>query len=240
MASTAETSGRQSDLETLFGRRGWLSEHPAVFRAAMIGIGVPVELRPGTAVFREGDSANGLYGIVAGAIGVEGGHQRQTPMLGHVFRTGEWFGIKAPLHGGRRELTYRVLEPARLLFLPNTRLLPLMHDDADIAIRVGQLAEFGNRIGNWVVRDLLTADAGRRLAAVLVRVLGGGDVIPGDRGGFWLTHQQMGEMSNLSRHHVGRKLAIFEKRGWIRCGYNRIQLLDVEGLADFAYGDEGA
>ena len=63
---------------------------------------------------------------------------------------------------------------------------------------------------------------------------------PDDPQGFWLTHQQLGEMANLSRHHVGRKLASFEAAGWIGCGYNRIRLLDAEALAAFAYGDDEA
>ena len=189
-------------------------------------------------MFRRDDESNGLYGIVSGAIGVEGGHRRQTPLLGHIMHPGEWFGIKAVLHGGPRELTYRAIEPSRLLFIPRARLVPLMQKDATIAVRVGQLAEIGNRLGSWIARDLLTPDAGRRLAAVLFRVTGTGDVVPDDPQGFWLTHQQLGEMANLSRHHVGRKLASFEAAGWIGCGYNRIRLLNAEALADFAYGDE--
>jgi CRP-like cAMP-binding protein len=152
-------------------------------------------------------------------------------------RRGEWFGIKAMLHGGPRELTYRAMEPSRLLFVARTRLVPLMQKDPDIAVRVGQLAELGNRLGSWVARDLLTPDAGRRLASVLFRVLGTGEVVPDDPDGFRLTHQQLGEMANLSRHHVGRKLAAFEGAGWIECGYNRVKLLDPEALAAFAYGD---
>ncbi len=197
-----------------------------------------MEARPGSAIYRIDDESNGLYGVVSGAIGVEGGHRRQTPMLGHVMRPGEWFGIKALLHGGPRELTYRAIEPTRLLFISRTRLVPLMQTNPDIAIRVGQLAEIGNRLGAWIVRDLLTPDAGRRLAAVLVRVLGMGEVPPGDPQGFWLTQAQLGEMANLSRHHVGRKLALFEAQGWIACGYNRIRLLDATGLAAFAYGTD--
>ena len=78
-------------------------------------------------------------------MGVEGGHRRQTPLLGHVMRAGEWFGTKALLHGGPRELTYRAIEPTSLLFVSRTRLLPLMRRDPEIAVRVGQLAEIGNR-----------------------------------------------------------------------------------------------
>lgn len=227
-----------TDLEAVFAARGWLTEHPAEFRSLLICAAVAVDARPGTCVFRTDDASNGLYGIVSGAIGVEGGHLRQTPLLGHIMRTGEWFGIKALLHGGPRELTYRAIEPTRLLFIPRTQLVPLMQKDAAVAVRVGQLAEIGNRLGAWIARDLLTPDAGRRLASVLFRVLGTGEVVPDYPQGFWLTHQQLAEMANLSRHHVGRKLASFEAEGWISCGYNRIRLLDADALAAFAYGDE--
>ena len=240
MIQPAQLRDPSYDPEPVFAARGWLTEHPAEFRSLLIGEGVPLEVRHGTYVFRRDDESNGLYGIVSGAIGVEGGHRRQTPLLGHIMRPGEWFGIKAVLHGGPRELTYRAIEPSRLLFIPRTRLVPLMQKDATIAVRVGQLAEIGNRLGSWIARDLLTPDAGRRLAAVLYRVLGTGEVAPHDPQGFWLTHQQLGEMANLSRHHVGRKLASFEAAGWISCGYNRIRLLNAEALAAFAYGDEEA
>jgi CRP-like cAMP-binding protein len=117
-------------------------------------------------------------------------------------------------------------------------MLSLMQVDSGVAQRLVFLAELGSRIGTWAVRDLLTQDAGRRLAAVLFRVVGAGEIEAEDAEGFRLTHQQLGEMANLSRHHVGRKLAAFEQAGWIACGYNRIRLLDAEGLAAFAYRDE--
>jgi CRP-like cAMP-binding protein len=228
----------QSDPGAVFAARGWLTEHPAAFRSLLMKEGVPVEMRVGTCVFRRDDEANGLYGILSGAIGIEGGHRLQSPLMMHVLRTGEWFGIKAVFLGGPRELTYRALEPTRLLLVPRLKIFPLMQTNADVAMRVGQLAELATRLGSWIARDLQTPDAGRRLAAVLFRVLGAGEVQSEDPEGFRLTHQQLGEMANLSRHHVGRKLAGFEAEGWIACGYNRIRLLDADGLAGFAFGDD--
>jgi CRP-like cAMP-binding protein len=238
MIPPAARGASAPDPQAVLAARGWLSEHPAAFRSLLIREAVPMDARPGSVVFRIDDESTGLYAIVSGAIGIEGGHGRQTPLLGHVMRPGEWFGIRALLHGGPRVLTYRAIEPTRLLFIDRTRLVPLMREDPDVAIRVGQLAEIGNRLGAWAMRDLLTPDAGRRLAAVLLRVLGMGEVEPEDPQGFWLTHAQLGEMANLSRHHVGRKLALFEAEGWIGCGYNRIRLLDANGLGAFAYGGD--
>ncbi|MBY0335715.1 MAG: Crp/Fnr family transcriptional regulator [Acetobacteraceae bacterium] len=226
--------------DAVFAARGWLSEQPAAFRALVLGEAVAAPAEPGQGVCRIDDEASGLYGIVSGAIGVEAGHRRQTPLLGHVMRAGDWFGLKAAASSDPRELTYRALEPTKLACVPRARLLPLMQRDPEVAIRVAQLGEVGGRLGAWVARDLLTPDAGRRLAAVLLRVLGMGEVAPDDAQGFWLTHKQLGEMANLSRHHVGRKLAQFEAAGWVTCGYNRIRLLDADGLGAFAYGDDAA
>lgn len=224
-------------LAGVFAARGWLADQPAWFRELVVGFGLPREVDAGAAVFREGDDSGGFYGVISGAVSVEGGHPRQTPVMGHIVRRGEWFGFNALLNGAARDLTNRALEPTRLLFVPSGRLVPLMRADGDIAIRVSQLGVMSGRLGAWVVRDLATPDAGRRLASVLLRVLGGGEVEPEDASGFWLTHAQLGEMANVSRHYVGRKLAGFEAAGWIGCGYNRIRLLDAAGLAAFAYGD---
>ena len=227
-----------ADCAATFAARGWLAEQPAAFRALILKEAVPVRVSPGDCVCRRDDESNGVYGVVSGAIGIEGGHRHHSQLLGHVLRPGDWFGLKAALQGGPRELTYRAIEPTGLLFVARERLMPMSRGNADIALRIGQLAEIGNRLGSWVTRDLLTPDAGRRLAAVLLRVLGNGEVAPDDPSGFWLTHAQLGEMSNLSRHHVGRKLALFETAGWITCGYNRIRLLNADALAAFAYGEE--
>jgi CRP-like cAMP-binding protein len=230
---------QEAGLDAVFAARGWLSDQPAAFRARILREGLVVDLRAGAHVFRRSDESTAVYGVISGGIGVEGGQPRHAPLMGHVFRKGDWFGIKAVLQGGPRELTYRALEDSRLLLVARARLVPLMQTDPETALRVGQLAETGSRLGSWVARDLLTPDAGRRLASVLFRVVGAGEIAPDDPEGFRLTHQQLGEMANLSRHHVGRKLKAFEAAGWIACGYNRIRLVDAEGLAGFAYGDEG-
>ncbi len=137
-----------TNLEAVFAARGWLSEHPASFLSLMLSDAVVLEARPGSFVYRRDDESNGLYGIVSGAIGVEGGHRRQSPLSGHIMRSGEWFGIKALLHGGPRELTYRAIEPTRLVFIARTRLVPLMQKDPSIARSRGATGRDRNRLGS--------------------------------------------------------------------------------------------
>jgi hypothetical protein len=55
----------------------------------------------------------------------------------------------------------------------------------------------------------------------------------------WLSRQpQLGEMANISRHHVNRILGTMRRAGWVDARYNRIRLLDVAALKAFAWTDE--
>jgi CRP-like cAMP-binding protein len=224
-------------LERIFAARGWLSLQPAAFRTRFLALGRPVELEREVVLFHEGDAPGGVYGIVSGAIAVLGGSELQPPAMAHVERAGDWFGHGPVLSGGRRTLTFAAVEPSLLWQVPLERLRPLVQGDADFAARLGQMADVSTRTVVAVARDLLIPDSAKRVAAVLLRVTARGEVPPDDPQGYLLSQAQLGEMANLSRHHVNRVLGKLQKAGMIQCGYNRIRLLDVAGLSALAYGD---
>ena len=162
----------QSDPGAVFAARGWLTEHPAAFRSLLMKEGVPVDMRVGTCVFRRDDESNGLYGILSGAIGIEGGHRLQSPLMMHVLRTGEWFGIKAVFLGGPRELTYRALEPTRLSADPAVEDFPADADEC-------RCRDAGGPAGRtcdppWVMDCARSADTGCGAASGLGAVPGSG------------------------------------------------------------------
>jgi CRP-like cAMP-binding protein len=134
-------------------------------------------------------------------------------------------------------LSFVAAEPTILLQVPLGRLGPIMQADAAFAIGIGQMADIGTRMLTWIARDLLIPDSSRRLAAVLLRVTAMGEVPPADPSGYVLTQRELSEMANLSRSQVNATLGRFRAAGWIDIGYNRIRLLDVEGLKTFAYSD---
>jgi CRP-like cAMP-binding protein len=89
----------------------------------------------------------------------------------------------------------------------------------------------------WMARDLLIRDSGRRLAAVLLRVTAMGAVPPIDVDGYAITQADLGEMANISRHQVNRIIGILQRVGLVEVGYNRVRLIDIEGLMAFAYSE---
>jgi len=225
-------------LERVFSKRGWLSRQPRPFRAQFISLGRLVTLERGAPVFHMGDESGGVFGIVSGAIAVLGGTSRQVPVLAHIERAGDWFGHGPVLRGGNRSLTFVAAEPTTLLQVPLERLRPQIQNTPDFAARLAQMADASTDTVVWTARDLLIRDSSRRLAAVLLRVTAMGEVPPGDGEGYALTQAQLGEMANISRHHVNRTLGMMRRAGWIAARYNRIQLLDVAALQAFAWSDE--
>jgi len=185
-----------------------------------------------------GDGSGGVYGIASGAIEVRGGTSRQLPVLAHIERAGDWFGHGPVLRGGNRSLTFVAAVPSTLLQVPLERLRPQLQNDPDFAARLAQMADASTETVISVVRDLLIRDSARRLAAVLLRVTAAGEVPPDNEQGYALTQAQLGEMANISRHHVNRILAMMRRAGWIDARYNRIRLLDVAALKAFAWTDE--
>jgi CRP-like cAMP-binding protein len=142
------------------------------------------------------------------------------------------------LRGGARTLTFIAIETTTLLHVPLERLRPQLQADPSFAARLAQMADASTETVVWAARDLLIRDSARRLAAVLLRVTAMGEVPPGDGDGYALTQAELGEMANISRHHVNRILATMRRAGWIDARYNRIRLLDVAALKTFAWADE--
>lgn len=225
-------------LERVFATRGWLSHQPQPFRSRFVRLGRLVALERGAPVFRMGDGSGGVFGIVSGAIAVLGGTSRQLPVLAHIERAGDWFGHGPALRGGNRSLTFIAAEPSTLLQVPLERIRAQLQGNPDFAARLAQMADASTETVIGVARDLLIRDAARRLAAVLLRVTAAGDVPPESEQGYALTQAQLGEMANISRHHVNRTLGMMRRAGWIDSRYNRIRLLDVAALKAFAWTDE--
>jgi len=224
-------------LRAVFSARGWLSEQPADFRETIIGMGRLVELDRGDPLYQAGDVQGGVFGVVSGSMAAQGVTSWQAPVLATLVRSGTWFGHSPALRGGTRTLSFIAAEPTVLLQVPLSRLGPKMQEDAGFAKRIGGMADIGSTILAWIVRDLLTPSSSRRLAAVLLRVTAMGEVPPADASGYVISQRELGEMANLSRSQVNAALGRFRASGWIDIGYNRIRLLDVEGLLAFAYED---
>jgi len=230
---------RQEDgsrFASLFERFGWLATQPAAFRREILRLSRPREVARHEWVFAIDDPPGGIYGVISGGIGIEGAGPFHTVRLGHVLRTGSWFGYHPILTGGRRRVQgMRAMEDSVLLYVPLPQLRVLVESNPVAARCIGTLANDFSILGTRVVSDLLIPKAPQRIAAVLLRITAAEDgVEPVHPDGFQMTQAELGELSNVSRANVNRVLGEFLKKGWISKQHQRVRVLDVPALRSFA------
>jgi CRP-like cAMP-binding protein len=189
----------------------------------------------GAWVFAINDPPGGIYGVVSGGIGIEGGGPFHLLRLGHVLRAGSWFGHHPVLvPGARRTQGMRAMEDSELLYVPLAPLEAMIKADPVAARCIGNMADGGSILATRIISDLLIPDASKRIAAVLLRVTGAEEgVEPHHPDGFLMTQAELGEMANVSRPHVNQTLGELERKGWIAKHYQRLRIVDVEGLRSF-------
>jgi CRP-like cAMP-binding protein len=225
-------------LDFVFARRGWLSRQSPVSRRFVLERGRRVAFDPGDHIVRMGDDAGGIYGIISGGVGTIGMTDLTGPALGHIMREGSWFGQGPLLTKGPRSMTFRSMEESELFLVPLQALKPLMAADAGFAEMIAQMTEYGSRMSETAVRELLIRDAPRRLAATLLRVTAVLDgVVSASAHGFRINQTDLAEMACVSRNYTNRILSELQARGLVTLSYNHIQIERPDALA--AYVREG-
>ena len=193
------------------------------------------QLDKGEPLFFAGDSAGGLYGIASGSLGAYLQRPDGEPLLGHIHRPGAWLGEGPAVSGDRRSLSVVAMESSELLQIPRVLINQLEAEGLGIQARLAQLLWAGQKTAFGVITELLIPEAPRRVAAVLFRATGYGELDAGHADGFALTQTQLAQMANCSRHMVNRTLSRLEQSGWIAVRYNRVRVLDAKALTAFAY-----
>lgn len=223
--------------EKVVASRGWLSKQPAKFRNALLKRARLLTFPNGAPVYHAGDDPGGIYGIVSGGIlvyvpGIDG-----TERLGHIARSGVWFGHGPALTRDGRALTFIAGEPSLVLHVALGVLDELVASDEAAGRSIRAISEFAMRIAYAAVSDLLIRRSDCRIAATLLRVSAAFDGIEPTSIGFTLKQTQLAEMANVSRHLANQTLTKFETRGWIAVSYNHVTITDANALLAFISGE---
>lgn len=206
---------------------GWLSEQPAAFQDDLLSRCHLRTYREKETLYHVGDPFNGVFGLVSGAIRIEfaaaGGEYKIASVKQPVF----WFGQGASLRRGGYSVTVVAANPVAVLYLT--------HQDFERLIEVSSycrafalltMDHFEQTL--QVLGQLLIGDVEQKIALRLALLAERSDqkqpvVVP-------VTQADLAEMCGLSRPTVQQVLANLEKRGLIKPGYRRIEILDPEKL----------
>ena len=204
------------------------SLEPAEQRDLLAHLGMR-SVRAGDLVFREGDQADGLYGVLDGRIIVTLGSRTGKELTLNSFGPGTFFGEIAFLDGLGRTATAMAREPTRLIFLSRADFLPFLRRRPEAALRTIAFLCARLRRTTQIVQDTTFLDVPTRLAKQMAAIaqeygqqLGVGKAIT-----IKVSQNELAQMLGVSREVVSRQLAQWRQAGIIEIGRGRLVLHDA-------------
>jgi CRP-like cAMP-binding protein len=189
-------------------------------------------LRRGEILFREGDSGDRLYVVMAGKIKLGRSSPDGRENLMAVLGPGQMFGELSLFDPGPRSLTATAVTDVTMLSLGHAALLSWLTGHPDVARNLlGQLASRLRRT-NDVVADLVFSDVPGRVAKALLDLASrfGRQADDGLHVHHDLTQEELAQLVGASRETVNKALADFANRGWLRLEPRSVVLVDVERI----------
>ena len=189
-----------------------------------------LRLSKGEILFREGETEDRLYVVVAGKIKLGRSGSAGRVNLLAVLGPGQMFGELSVFDPGPRSTTATAVTAAEVRTLEHDELMGWIEGHPEVARSLlGQLAARLRR-ANDVVADLVFSDVPGRVAKQLLELARrfGDRKDDGVHVHHDLTQEELAQLVGASRETVNKALADFAARGWIRLEPRSVTLLDVE------------
>jgi CRP-like cAMP-binding protein len=210
---------------------GWLAETPESFRQAVLDRCVVKKFGRGEAIYHPSDPPGGLYGFVAGGIGVEVMPEDRESYLGLFVLPGFWIGEVSVLTRKSRAVGLRATRDSVLAHLPLAQWDVIASTDNDAWRWFAHLPLRNELLLVAFADALLIPRASARLAAMLLVLCSSGGK-PHDRSAepLDISQEDLARITNLSRSSAGRILKAFESERLIDYHYRQLRIIDLEGL----------
>lgn len=206
---------------------GWLAEQSTAFQDDLLSRCLLRSYSEKETICNVGDPYHGMYALVSGVLRVELSTMGEDYRIASVKQPVFWFGEGASLAKSAFYVTITAATPASLLFLPHSDFERLIENAAYCrAFSVLLIEHFDE--ASQVIAQLLEGDVESRIAARLALLAERSG--PQQPQAIPITQSDLAEMCGLSRPTVQQVLSNLEKRGLIRAGYRRIEVIDPEGL----------
>lgn len=221
----------RQEAEKILCESGWLAHLPETFRIQLLNRAILLKFESNQPIFRFGDPVGGIYGLVTGTVTVNSAPPGATPRLIHLGIPGAWTGEGCFMTGQPRRGELRALGETWMMHVPLASMEQLAAHNPNVVRAFGAISVLGIDVLIRVIHDLQKRDAGRRIAAVLHRAAGIGDVpIP-------LSQAELAVMANVSRQQVNVALQRFSASGWVEQNYRAVTVTDPQALHDYAERD---
>ena len=210
--------------ERIICETGWLAQTSEAFRITLLQNARLLKLKAGHTIFRPGDSAGGIYGLVSGTVIVNTAPPDTTPKLIHIAMPGGWTGEDSFMTGNPRRIELFVCSEAWVMHVPLEAMERMTASDPSNIREFGVMSILAADKLLRIVHDLQKKSVSARIASVLHRLA-------------WTTHapisisqENLGILASTSRKQINMTIRDFVIAGWIQTGYGKITVTNPMAL----------
>lgn len=194
---------------------------------------------PREVLFRKGDPADRLYGVLSGSLRAVALSPEGRELVLRIMGPGELIGEVALLAGGGRTATVVAQESSELLVIERAALFALLEQRPRVARTV--LLGLAKRLRALTqeFEDAYFLGLPQRLAKKLL-ALGaahGRAERDGQRIGLRLSQEELGTLVGTSRESINKQLRAWQEAGLVRHEAGFVTVLDDKGLRAIADGN---
>ncbi|EPR37494.1 transcriptional regulator, Crp/Fnr family [Desulfovibrio sp. X2] len=208
---------------------------PDAQAAALSAIAHTERAPRGKEIFREGEEAAGLYGVLEGRVKIAKLSPTGKEQILHILGPGELFAEVPVFAGKSYPATAAAVDDSRLLFIPRRAFRDMLAGDPDLAM--GMLAILSTRLREFArkIEALSLKEVPERLAAHLLLLRGEQD---SDRLRLDLPKGQLAALLGTIPETLSRVLKKMAEAGYIRVEGSQVTVADTDGLSALAQGLE--
>jgi len=194
-----------------------------------------IQLDQGSRLFARGDSFDGIYVVLSGAVLISGLHASGKEALLTIVSCGDWFGEIALFDQQSRTHDATASTASTLFHLPASFLQTLLTQQPLWWQLFGRLLTEKVRLVFQALEDISLQPAKVRLARrllMLCRLQGQQPqyLIP-------IQQEQLGQLLSLSRQTTNQLLQQLAQQGVVRLAYASIEVIDPQLLQQLASAD---
>ncbi len=193
-------------------------------------------LRKGEILFRKGDEARQLYGVLNGRLALSAAGEDGKEARFFFFDPGEVIGEVALLDHNPRSGTVEAVEDSELFSLRRRDLLPFLERHPRVALNLAAVLASRLRRLSELMEDTLFLALPSRLAKKLIGLAQayGRETPGGLRIGVRLPQAELGELVGATRESINKQMRAWSVAGLIEVDRGFITIVDEDGLESAA------
>jgi CRP-like cAMP-binding protein len=212
----------------LMETRGWLARRTPRVRELLYSAAQLRDVSHGESLYCAGDSPDGIYGLVRGALQASIPRIDGQEFLVHRAEIGFWIGDVAAFSAQKRLVSLRAAGDCRVIYLPQKSIKKLIDRNPELFRDFYELTHENTRTILLLLGNLSITSAEQRIA---LRLLMHTDMLESEDGWIEVSQETLAQMVALSPKTVRRTLRQLALRGLVQSAYAKVRIADREALA---------